>query len=47
LVSDIRLAGVIALNDALEGLVKTDPRKCQVVELRYFGGLSVGRWRKY
>jgi RNA polymerase sigma factor (TIGR02999 family) len=32
---------LIALNDALEELAKGDPRKARVVELRYFGGLSV------
>ena len=31
---------VIALDDALAGLERFDPRKCQVVELRFFGGLS-------
>jgi RNA polymerase sigma factor (TIGR02999 family) len=32
---------LIALNDALDGLTRIDPRKSRVVELRYFGGLSV------
>jgi len=32
---------VIALDDALKGLEKIDPRKAKVVELRFFGGLSV------
>jgi len=32
---------VIALHDALEALAALDARKSQVVELRYFGGLSV------
>jgi RNA polymerase sigma-70 factor, ECF subfamily len=30
-----------ALDDALKGLETVDPRKGQVVELRFFGGLSV------
>jgi RNA polymerase sigma-70 factor (ECF subfamily) len=30
-----------ALDDALESLAKMDPRKAKVVELRFFGGLSV------
>lgn len=30
----------LALHEALEHLAKLDPRKCQIVELRYFGGLS-------
>lgn len=32
---------LIALNDALDELAKGDPRKAKVVEMRYFGGLSV------
>ena len=36
-----RGAELIALDDALKDLAALDPRKCQVVELRYFGGLSV------
>ena len=37
-----RAAEVVALDDALKGLAAFDSRKSQVVELRYFGGLSVG-----
>lgn len=36
-----RGAELIALDDALKDLAAIDPRKAQVVELRYFGGLSV------
>jgi RNA polymerase sigma factor (TIGR02999 family) len=32
---------LLALDEALAALSKLDPRKGQVVELRYFGGLSV------
>ena len=32
---------LVALDDALNALAKVDPRKSQVVELRFFGGLSV------
>ena len=32
---------VLALNEALESLSRMDERKGRVVELRYFGGLSV------
>ena len=32
---------VLALDGALTSLAQIDPRKSQVVELRYFGGLSV------
>jgi RNA polymerase sigma factor (TIGR02999 family) len=31
---------VVALDDALRALAQIDPRKAQVVELRFFGGLS-------
>ena len=36
-----RGAEVLALDEALTSLSKVDPRKGRVVELRYFGGLSV------
>jgi len=36
-----RSVAVEALDDALTALAKLDPRKSQVVELRYFGGLSL------
>jgi RNA polymerase sigma-70 factor (ECF subfamily) len=32
---------VLALDDALKTLHVMDPRKSRVVELRYFGGLSI------
>jgi RNA polymerase sigma factor (TIGR02999 family) len=32
--------GVVALDDALEGLVQLEPRLAQVIELHYFGGLT-------
>jgi RNA polymerase sigma-70 factor, ECF subfamily len=32
---------LVALDDALGDLARIDPRKARVVELRYFGGLSV------
>jgi RNA polymerase sigma factor (TIGR02999 family) len=32
---------LLALDDALSALSKVDPRKGRVVELRFFGGLSV------
>jgi RNA polymerase sigma factor (TIGR02999 family) len=31
---------LLALDDALKGLAKVDPRASQLVELRFFGGLS-------
>ena len=32
---------IVALDEAMKKLAEMDPRKSQVVELRYFGGLSV------
>ena len=32
---------LVAVDDALETLVAVDPRKARVVELRFFGGMSV------
>jgi RNA polymerase sigma factor (TIGR02999 family) len=34
-------AEIVALNEALAALEKVDPRKSKLVEMRYFGGLSV------
>ena len=34
-------AELVALDDALNALAEFDERKCRVIELRYFGGLSV------
>jgi RNA polymerase sigma factor (TIGR02999 family) len=36
-----RAPDLLALDEALERLTKRDPRKGKVVELRFFGGLSV------
>ena len=36
-----RARELIALDDALQALAGMDPRKAKVVELRFFGGLSV------
>ena len=32
---------LVALDDALNALARLDPRKVQVIEMRFFGGLSV------
>jgi len=32
---------LIVLDDAMERLAKLDPRQCRIVELRFFGGLSI------
>jgi RNA polymerase sigma factor (TIGR02999 family) len=36
-----REGSLVAIDEALKILAKVDPRKSKVVELRYFGGLSV------
>jgi len=40
-VSDDRPMDLVALDDAMNALARLDPRKVQVVEMRFFGGLSV------
>ena len=40
-VADGRSTDVVAINDALEALAHIDERKSRVVEMRFFGGLSV------
>ena len=40
-VTDEASGDIVALDDALNELSKVDRRKSQVVELRYFGGLTV------
>jgi len=46
LVDDLQLSDepgrdLVALDDALEALAKVDERKSKVIEMRFFGGLSV------
>jgi RNA polymerase sigma factor (TIGR02999 family) len=41
IVSDERSAEIVALDDALRSLAAFDRRKSQLVELRFFGGLSI------
>jgi len=41
IVSEERTAEVVALDDALKSLAEIDPRKSQIVEMRFFGGLSI------
>jgi RNA polymerase sigma factor (TIGR02999 family) len=38
---DMHGSTLCALDDALESLTRIDPRRAQVIELRFFGGLSV------
>jgi RNA polymerase sigma factor (TIGR02999 family) len=40
IVSEERAEELLALDEALEKLAAQDPRKGQIVELRYFGGLT-------
>ncbi len=41
LVAQERGVEVLALDEALDELARVDPRKSRVVELRYFGGLTI------
>jgi RNA polymerase sigma-70 factor (ECF subfamily) len=36
-----KTANLVALDDAINALERLDPRKAQIVEMRFFGGLSV------
>jgi RNA polymerase sigma-70 factor (ECF subfamily) len=40
-VAEGRPTDVVALDDALEALARVDERKSRVIELRFFGGLSI------
>jgi RNA polymerase sigma factor (TIGR02999 family) len=40
-ISQERSSEVIALDQALQGLAAIDPQQSRIVELRFFGGLSV------
>jgi len=40
IVANEKSAEILRLDEALTTLAKMDPRRCHVVELRYFGGLS-------
>jgi RNA polymerase sigma factor (TIGR02999 family) len=41
IVSEERAADVVALDVALQSLAELDPRQSRIVELRFFGGLSI------
>jgi RNA polymerase sigma-70 factor, ECF subfamily len=41
LLTEARSAELLAVNDSLDRLAKLDPRQARIVELRFFGGLSV------
>ncbi len=40
-VADQRAADVLALDDALEALTRFDAQKSRIIELRFFGGLTI------
>jgi RNA polymerase sigma-70 factor (ECF subfamily) len=40
-VSNERAADLVALDEALTNLAAIDPRKAEIVELRYFGGMTI------
>ncbi len=40
-VSNQRAANLVALDEALTNLAAIDPRKAEIVELKYFGGLTI------
>ena len=39
--TDRRAGELLALDDALKNLATIDPRKSQIIELRFFGGLTI------
>ncbi len=41
LVTESRAAELLALDEALQNLAAFDPRMSQIVEMRYFGGLTI------
>lgn len=41
LVDRDRTGDLVALDDAMKALARLDPRKAQIIEMRFFGGLSV------
>ena len=41
MVTSGRNTNLVALDDAMNAMARVDPRKVQVVEMRFFGGLSV------
>ena len=42
-VGGARPTDLVALDDAMNALARMDPRKAQVIEMRFFGGLQRGR----
>jgi RNA polymerase sigma factor (TIGR02999 family) len=46
ILADSRDAEMLALDEALVNLAAIDPRKSQIVELKYFGGLTINETAK-
>ena len=40
-ISEEQMSGMLALDEALQALEQLDPQKSRIVELRFFGGLSI------
>jgi RNA polymerase sigma factor (TIGR02999 family) len=40
-IADSDSANIIALDDALKSLAAIDPQQCRIVELKFFGGLTI------
>ncbi len=47
ILSDERAAELVALDDALKELAEFDPRQSQIVELRFFGGLTLAKTAEF
>ena len=47
IISDERAAELIALDTALKELAEIDPRQSQIVELRFFGGLTLAETAEF
>ena len=47
LVTETRSEELLALDEAMESLAAQDPRKSQIVELRYFGGLTMNETAEF
>jgi RNA polymerase sigma-70 factor (ECF subfamily) len=47
ILADERAAELVALDDALKELGKHDPRQSQIVELRFFGGLTLAETAEF
>ncbi len=46
-VAERKATDVLELDDALKALEKLDPRKSKIIELRYFGGLTIEETASY